>query len=265
MAGLPRTGSTLLSSLLNQNPNIYSGPSSPVLPTLQTIQNHFETNELFAAYPKMKEAEQILVSVTPQFYSDVNKKVIIDKNRVWPLRLDLIYNYITPTPKIICPVRDVAEILTSIIMMIRRNPYYEGKGELNFIDKNLTKKDLPLTDFNRCQYLIGKEGIVGQSATALYECLVNGNQSSLYFVEYKDLVDNPQETMNGIYDFLGEERFEHNFENVKNNNKERDSEVYGFPDMHDVRPKVESASPNPKDVLSPEIIELCNGMEFWRI
>ena len=30
MAGLPRAGSTLLSAILNQNPRIYSGPSSPV-------------------------------------------------------------------------------------------------------------------------------------------------------------------------------------------------------------------------------------------
>jgi sulfotransferase len=30
LAGLPRTGNTLLSSILNQNPTIYSSPLSPV-------------------------------------------------------------------------------------------------------------------------------------------------------------------------------------------------------------------------------------------
>ena len=46
MAGLPRAGSTLLSSLLNQNPNLYSGPSSPVLGAMYTIHEHFLGNEL---------------------------------------------------------------------------------------------------------------------------------------------------------------------------------------------------------------------------
>ena len=47
MAGLPRAGSTLLSSLLNQNPNLYSGPSSPVLGAMYTVHEHFLTNELY--------------------------------------------------------------------------------------------------------------------------------------------------------------------------------------------------------------------------
>ena len=47
MAGLPRSGSTLLSSILNQNPKFYSGPSSPVLSTMYAIENHLTNDELF--------------------------------------------------------------------------------------------------------------------------------------------------------------------------------------------------------------------------
>ncbi|NBP58534.1 sulfotransferase, partial [bacterium] len=32
ISGLPRSGSTLLSAILNQNPRFYSGPNSPVVP-----------------------------------------------------------------------------------------------------------------------------------------------------------------------------------------------------------------------------------------
>ena len=46
MAGLPRAGSTLLSTLLNQNPRIYSGPSSPVLGAMYGIHEDFQSNEL---------------------------------------------------------------------------------------------------------------------------------------------------------------------------------------------------------------------------
>ena len=43
MAGLPRAGSTLLSTLLNQNPRLYSGPSSPVLGAMYVTHDNFHS------------------------------------------------------------------------------------------------------------------------------------------------------------------------------------------------------------------------------
>ena len=58
MAGLPRSGSTLLSAILNQNPRFYSGPSSPVVPTMLSIEQSLSQDELFVAYPKMEFAQK---------------------------------------------------------------------------------------------------------------------------------------------------------------------------------------------------------------
>ena len=52
MGGLPRSGSTLLSSILNQNPRFYSGPSSPVLGAMVSTHDNFLQNELYHGYPK---------------------------------------------------------------------------------------------------------------------------------------------------------------------------------------------------------------------
>ena len=60
MAGLPRAGSTLLSSILNQNPRFYSGPSSPVLSTMFSVENHLRNDELFHGYPKPQQANLII-------------------------------------------------------------------------------------------------------------------------------------------------------------------------------------------------------------
>ena len=73
MAGLPRSGSTLLSSLLNQNPRFYSGPSSPVVGTMMQIQNDLANNELYIAYPKPHQATELVASVASHYYSDINK------------------------------------------------------------------------------------------------------------------------------------------------------------------------------------------------
>ena len=86
----------------------------------------------------------------------------------------------------------------------------------------------------------------------------------LHFVEYHDLVSNPQEEMNKIYEFIGEKPYTHNFNNLKNQNREADLTTYGLSDMHEVRPVVKSTSKDPKDVLSERVLSLCEGMEFWR-
>ena len=104
MAGLPRSGSTLLSSLLNQNPRFYSGPSSPVVPTMLTLENSFHNDELFLGYPKVEVAKNIIASILPQYYSDIDKPVIFDKNRSWVNRMNYISGYFDIVPKVICPV-----------------------------------------------------------------------------------------------------------------------------------------------------------------
>ena len=141
MAGLPRSGSTLLSSILNQNPKFYSGPSSPVLSTMYAIENHLTNDELYHGYPKPEQASLIISNIIRQFYADVDKEVIIDKNRAWTARVPYIERYIGQKAKIICPVRDIDEILTSMIMMIRRNPYKEGNPRINFFLSSRNNKN----------------------------------------------------------------------------------------------------------------------------
>jgi len=264
MAGLPRAGSTMLSSILNQNPRIYSGPSSPVLSTMFVIENHLLQDELYHGYPKPEQGHSIISNVINQFYDDIKKPVVVDKNRAWVARVPYIEGYIGQKAKIICPVRNIDEILTSMITMIRRNPYKEGNPRINFIDEQLVKLNIPINDDNRCEYIAGPDGILGQSLNAIMEGLNQGFGNNFHFVEYQDLVKNPQETMNKIYEFLGEEPYTHQFDNLKNQNREGDMNTYGLTDMHEVRPVVKSTAKDPKKVLSKEVLSKCEGMEFWR-
>ena len=135
MAGLPRAGSTLLSSLLNQNPNLYSGPSSPVLGAMYTIHEHFLTNELYTGFPIPDSVNKIIGSLIDDWYYDVKEPIVIDKNRAWTARVPFIEGYIQQDAKIVVPVRRVDEILTSILTMIHRNPFEEGQPRINFVDE----------------------------------------------------------------------------------------------------------------------------------
>jgi hypothetical protein len=63
---------------------------------------------------------------------------------------------------------------------------------------------------------------------------------------------------------LGQEYYFHDFSKIENIHRERDAEVYGFADMHEVRQKLEKISLKPEEMLSENILSKCKGAEFWR-
>lgn len=264
ISGLPRSGSTLLRSLLNQNPKFHAGSASPVLSLMYTIENHLQNNELFHANPKPEQAHMIISNVIHQFYSNIRNSVVFDSNRAWPASVHYIENYIQQEAKIICTVRDYEEILTSFEMLLRRNPYKLGQPRIDFISEQLIKLNIPLTLENRCEYIAGPEGILGQSANAIMEGIQHGYLNRIHFVEYNNLVNFPVKTLNSIYEFLGETSFEHTFDNLENQTRENDLNTYGLSDMHEVRPILKSTSQPPKNIIPSSILEKCKNTDFWR-
>jgi len=267
MAGLPRSGSTLLSSILNQNPRFYSGPSSPVLGAMFAVEQDFMGNELYHGYPKPDQVREIIGNIPHHFYSDVQQPVVFDKNRAWTARVPYIEGYIGEQAKILVPVRRIDEILTSILTMIHRNPFQEGQPRINFVDEQLIKNDIPINDLNRCMYLINDGGIVYESLNAIMMGFQQNVRDKMHFVDYNDLVDNPEKIMEDIYDFIGEEFYDHDFGSISNIHREDDLITYGLSDMHQVRSKVKKTSPPPASILPEEIIDIYEQnkrrLEFW--
>lgn len=264
IAGLPRSGSTVLSAILNQNPKFYSGPASPVLRMMYCIEESLFNDEFFHLHPKVNQGKEIISNIINHFYSDIKNPVIFDKNRSWIGKINYIKNYITNDVKIIYPVRDVSEILTSFITMIRRNPYKEKIEKINFIDAQLIKRDILINDDNRCDYIMGYNGVLGQSLNEIKNVIQSEFLNCIHFVEYKDLVNKPNETLTGIYEFLGEDFFEHNFCNIENFEGKNDFKIYGVKDLHEVRPILKSISANPNEILTEYILQKCKHMEIWR-
>jgi sulfotransferase len=258
MAGLPRSGSTLLKSILDQNPNIHANPVSPVMELMYHTEEYLKQSEQYLGYPKPKSAYKIISSYIENYYFDREEPVIIDHCRAWSNNIERIKTYITPNPKIICPVRDIAEILTSFITLVHRND-----DQVSFIDQHLIEKGVTVDDDNRCQYLMSDDGIVEQALWAQSQAFIKNDTRHLLMVEYNDLVNTPDETMRRIYDFLEMDYYDHNFKNVENNHRENDDQWY-LKDMHYVRKEVKKTSKKPEDVLSPYILNKYNKLEYWK-
>jgi len=233
ISGLPRSGSTLLSAILNQNPNFYSGPSSPVVKIMETIATTINDLDLFKAFPKVTQVESYIGDFIKYYYSDITQEVIFDKNRVWTGKVTDILHYFKIKPKIICMVRDISEIYMSI------------KNTKINIDSNL---------------LLTKDDILLQDPYDNLKIGFNNYKDCIHIVEYNNLINKPKETLQKIYKFLNENYYEHTFNNIKSTYKELDKEAYGDANLHSLRSTLSKSTTTP----TQDIIDKCQGMEFWR-
>lgn len=258
MSGLPRSGSTLLTALLNQNPNIHASTNSPLLDTIHYTEEYLLKNsEQYKANPKPECAHKVLSSIPNNYYFNTPGNIIVDKSRGWVNQIEHIKDYITKEPKIICPVRDIHDIISSFLYLIQKS------STTSFIDEGLIERNIPITNDNRADYLMSSEGSIGLCYHALSEAYRKGNDKYLLLVDYDDLIKNPQQQLNRIYEFLEIPKFTHNFDSVKTKEDEDDS-VYQLEDMHTVRDKVEKIHRDNTKFLSKYILNKYKNMEFWK-
>ena len=263
LAGLPRSGSTLLRSILNQNPELYSGPISPSVELLYYTDKYFQSSEMLLASPQPESCFNVLSNMMNLFYEPIlkkeNKSKIIEFNRAIPNNIERFRTYIKEDVRIVCPVRSIPEILASFISLIHKN-----SDKVSFVDQYLIDQGIEVNDDTRCDYLMSDYGIVGQALFAMSRPYLRNEQNLLKIVEYDDLVERTDEVMNEIYDFWGLERYQHTYDNLENKYPENDIFQYNLDGMHTVGRTIKKTCKKPEEVLSTEIIEKYSGMEYWR-
>lgn len=264
LSGLPRSGSTLLASILNQNPEIHSGANSPMCGMMWHLEQSIVATEQFNAYPKMHVVPPMVHGILEAFYADRTENLIIDKSREWsmPQHVELLKRVLPYEPKIVLTVRSMIEILASFINLVHNNA-----SNVSFIDKEIqARQDFHFyrhPDETRCDSLMRPKGPIDNALYGIAFACQPENAKYFHFVEYDDLVANTKETISGIYKFLELEPFEHNYENIENKFHERD-ETYGLYGMHDVRRRLSRSTVNIGEVLTPYILNKYSNMEFWR-
>jgi sulfotransferase len=221
LSGLPRTGSTLLTSILIQNPNIHidSDGQSAVCQLMWDMQTSCQgkSSEQLLGSGKLGIVKSLMSSIPKIYYSEINKPIIIDKCREWahPANVDMITNYITPNPKIIVTTRNFIDVVKSYVYIRKMNNH--PNPETGILDE-------------------GSEPIM--RAFRAVEWAKKNNDGKFLFVDYDELLIKPKLVLEEIYSFINLKPFEHKFTNIINPHPNRD-EIYGLIGLHDIRPKIE--------------------------
>jgi sulfotransferase len=252
ISGLPRSGSTLLSAILKQNPRIHASMSSPIGHIFRAIFNAMGADNEFSIFLNETQKKALLESVFTAYYSSMDepREVIFDTNRLWTTRLATLQQ-LFPNSKVICCVRNPAWILDSVETLIRKNALDNSK---------LFSQADAATVYSRADALQRRDRMIGFAWSALKEAYFGEHADKLLLVEYDIMVSRPKETIDLIYQFVGEKPFEHDFDNVEYEAEDFDAFMH-TKGLHSVRRKVEF---KPRDtVLPPDLFQQYAALQFW--
>lgn len=242
LSGLPRSGSTLLGSLIGQNPDFTVTPTSPILDLLCGANGLLDMVNKTYTFDYQKKSAQIYKSLIQGWYSDVETKYVLDKHRGYPKNIVPLQMFFDPNPKILCTNRPIADVIASYITLIEKN-----KDPDNFVDVELRKANIQINTASRAKMLW--ENFISDPYNSLQHGIKNA-RNNLYIIEYDKLVAEPDETMNAIYDFLKIEKYEnHKFKNIHNYCAEEKDAAWGLKNLHNIRQVLQKTSVPAKEVL----------------
>jgi sulfotransferase len=238
LSGLPRTGSTLLSSILSQNPNIHAEGASHVCELMR--QSFFcslnkqkdNWNDIISISEKQEIVKNIIKNIPYYYYESVKKPIILDKSRIWTLPENniVIKNFLTENPKTIVLIRPLEEIVASFVKLRRDNNWHEN----DLYDDLLDDGQDPI--------MLALQGAIWAK---------ENNNGEFLFINYEQILFQTEKTIEKIYDFCDWPKFKHQFENIQRPFIQNDN-VVNLKGLHDVRKKIDKKNYQiylPKNIL----------------
>jgi sulfotransferase len=251
ISGLPRSGSTLLSAILKQNPRVHAGMTSPVGSLVASLLRQMSQDNEASVFIDDDKRKAILRSSFMAFYhQDHHDKVVFDTNRMWCSKMPLLME-LFPRAKVIACVRHVPWVIDSIERIIRQNKFEPSK---------IFGFEVGGTVYTRFDALGTSHGMVGFPYQALKEAFYGEESDRLMLLTYETLTANPKRAIREVYDFIGEPGFEHDFENVEYNADEFDARL-GTPGLHTVGRQVKASKR--QTLLPPDLFHRMENDSFW--
>ncbi len=242
LAGLPRTGNTLLGSILNQNPKIKVSPNSILVELIWRLHS-IKENKLFLNVPDHQTVDNVIKRTFKHYYDSTDADIIFDRGP-WgiPTNLELLKKYCDPNPKFLILNRPLVEVLASFL-----------KVKKSGTDKDLTDTLMDPKTGKLKQDIVSSRNIVKSDLPYLK-------------IEYNNLVSDTKKTIEDIYKFFNIPTFEHRYTNLEQlsyNNVKYDDSVMEW-NLHTIRKdEVKKEELNLEDYFSKDTIDKMKGYNIY--
>jgi sulfotransferase len=221
LSGLPRTGSTLLSAILGQNPDIHAEGNSAVCQLMWDVQQSCRgiSYEMLAANQRINTQRELCASIPATYYKHITNRIVLDKCRAWHCKsnIRMLCEYTSQDPRIIVLERPLAEIVRSFVWLHKVN---------NQLTNQAWFERLLLTE---------PEPIMGPLKELKWA--KENNHGEFLFVSYAEILNETDQVLDRIYDFIDEPRYAHDLTNIQAKYHEDDN-FYHLPGMHDIRSSI---------------------------
>lgn len=256
LVGLPRSGNTVLSAVLNQNPAI-SVTANSIFPTLLwKLHKEKESNLLFLNFSDHKSYDNLLKGLFDSYYKDWNSSIIIDRAS-WGSKnnLELIEKYCPNKPKFIVLLRSVVEVLASFIKWSEENP-------VNFLNTETNNASIE----EKCNFLMQPHLQISQELISAYNLYNKKDKSNVLFIKYNNFISNTEKELDRIYNFIETPIYSHKLTDISQfsvNNVYYNDDVVGK-NLHTINSKkIEKVNYNVTDYLPQSVIEKYSNLDFW--
>jgi sulfotransferase len=256
-ASFPRSGSTLLQNILAQNPDIYSSPTSGLFNLMTSTKTMYTDTVEFQAQDQketIKGYQGFLKAGIEGYYSKITDRLYaIDKYKGWLGEYNFIKAY-NPNAKVICMVRDLRSIFSSLEKKVRKNP---------LIDHQVTNwKELAgITTYKRVSVL-SNSIVISLSTESMYQAILEGYDKHILFIKYEDFCVNPDVEIKKIYSYLDIPYFTHQYTELKQITQEND-QLYGAFGDHVIKKTLTSIPEDFYEVLGYDACDLIIQTYPW--
>ena len=256
-SSLPRAGSTLIQNILGQNPDIHTTPTSGVYEMLAACRTIYTDGLEFKAQDSATMEtgfKSFLKNGLYGFYEPLTEKpYVIDKCRGWSSEWDFI-NAFDPNPKMICMVRDIRSIYSSLEKKYRQNPLVEHHiANWGNLTGTTTDKRMSVWSNNPP---------IGPAMDRLYQVLVQGLHTNILFIKFEELCLDPNTQMKRVYEYLEIPFYQHDFDNIEQITLE-DDKWYGIFGDHVIRGKLKPVKNDFLEVLGPNACKIIEDSYRW--
>lgn len=209
--GLPRSGSTILMNILQQNPKIFT-TGTCALPDLihQHVLIKSRYRENFQAM-SVEQADKAIYGFVMQgtkgwFEALTNKPTVISKSRSWS---NLFYMY--KQSKFICLVRDLRDIVESFEKINDRTLALHTYGDQGVFTPAMHEHE------KYRHYFIESNAFSVPLSTEVPRLMevFKKDRTKVMFIRYEDFTLNPVLMLKKLYSFLNEPYFEHDLNHIE--------------------------------------------------
>lgn len=251
ISGLPRSGSTLLTSILNQNPRFHSTISNPLARFVRSIIIESHAGPGYHLQCHESKRIELIQALIKTYHGEYQSEVCFNTNRGWTNLLPQLEQAF-PSSKLILCTRDIRWILDSFEKLFKQNPFVLSKMYSEYEAE---------TVYTRSYALMSPGHTVKFAYDSLKEAISGPQKRNIFLVDYEFLCKNPERLMKALYNFIEEPYFEHDFDNVETTFDEYDQDA-GIKGLHTIRKQVKFIEREP--ILPPDLWNEFANLEVWK-